>query len=61
MILWPVLCRSPNGGMEVFGAEMAVSGGHLDGRVAENSAQVVEIATCLHEPRGKCVPEVVPP
>ena len=47
--------------MQIVGAEVAVSGGHLDGSMAEDSAQVVKIAPILDEPACECVAQVVPP
>jgi hypothetical protein len=56
MLLCPVLCHALKLGMEIAGAKMAVSGGHLDSRMAEDSAQVVKIASILDEPACECVP-----
>jgi hypothetical protein len=47
-------------GMQVVGAKVAVSGSHLDRRMAEDSAQVIKIASILDEPTCECVTQVVP-
>ena len=56
-----VLCHSSKLGMKIIGAKMTVSRGHLDGSMAEDSAQVVQIAPILDEPACECVAQVVPP
>jgi hypothetical protein len=38
MLLCPVSCHPLKLGMEIAGAKVAVSGGHLDTRMAEDSA-----------------------
>ena len=47
--------------MQIVCAEVAVSGGHLDGSMAQNSAQVVKIASILDKPACERVAQVVPP
>ena len=61
MLLCPVLCHPSKLGMKIIGAKMTVSGGHLDGSMAKDSAQVVKIAPILDEPACECVAQVVPP
>src|ERR1700735_4473077 len=61
MLLCPVLCHPPKLRMEIAGTKVAISGGHLDSRVAQDAAQVVKIAPVLDEPACKCVAQVVPP
>jgi hypothetical protein len=41
--------------MQIVGPKMAVSGGHLDGGVAEDAAQVVKIASGLNKPACESV------
>ena len=60
MLLCPHLCHSLKLSMEIVGAKVAVSGGHLDTPMAEDSAQVVKIASILNEPTCECVAQVVP-
>jgi hypothetical protein len=45
MLLCPVSCHPLKLGMEIAGAKVAVSGGHLDTRMAEDSAQVIKVAS----------------
>ena len=60
MLLCPVLCHPLKLGMKIAGAKVAVAGGHLDGRMAEDSAQVIQVASILDEPTCECVAQVVP-
>src|SRR3712207_2955382 len=61
MRLWPALCRPFERDVPVVGAEMYVPRRHLDRRVPEEAAEVVEVAARLDEPRREGVPQVVPP
>ena len=54
MLLCPVSRHASKLGVKVIGAKMTVSGGHLDGSMAEDSAQVAKIAPIFRSGSASC-------